>query len=453
MSFPAVKPPPKNDDQEIMRFLNVVRGAAVALAASLALAPAALAGDPGTVEFTSPPDGAYLTYAPSVQWTEYGGLVAAPQCKFERTAPSATTIFAAQPCSSGALNAPGQGDQTNFPTSISWNWATSPMVASYGDGTYKVTFTAYFTSYPDQTATRTFTVDTVDPTVSASAPVGITADNTPEITYSVTDANPGTTFCAVDPDFPASLAEYTACPSSPFSMSPLSDGDHNLWIVHEDLAGNTGSVTKSFSVDATPPEITVTGLSNGQVLTTAQPTINVAAQDAGTGVAQTTCSWDGTAPVGCSDAIFANAVLTDGPHVLEVSSSDVIGNSRTLTITFSVDTTAGLKQGLIAPKSGKFKLKRGKLKRGKYGASVTSTFALPAGGNAKSCSGTAYLRLTLKKRIVASAKVRWKASGASCVATGAPKVPAKFRGKKLTLTLDYKNGPIKAFRISGSAKL
>ena len=50
------------------------------------------------------------------------------------------------------------------------------------------------------TAVSNFTVDTVNPTVTVCAPANgsYTSDNTPTLTYSATDTNPGTTTCAVD---------------------------------------------------------------------------------------------------------------------------------------------------------------------------------------------------------------------------------------------------------------
>ena len=41
----------------------------------------------------------------------------------------------------------------------------------------------------------------------------------------------------------------------------------------------------------------------------------------------------------------------------------------------------------------------------------------------------------------------------NCTATSKIKLSKKFKGKKLTVILDYKNGPIKAFRVSAKVKL
>lgn len=432
-----------------MSYLSIRTTLIAAVAAAfLALAPAAMADG---VYFSSPAqDNTYYSSiddVPSVNWSIIGSILDA-DCEFERVTPS-PTVLTSNDCFTPGTNVPVV-DNSMAPASFGFAWNVKPMIS--GDGTYRVDGYAGFLSIEPSNFSITFTLDTVDPTVTASAPLGWTTDSTPSVGYTLVDANPGTTYCSVDPADPNNKANYTACPSTSFSLPALADGSHTFWVLSEDLAGNVSTASKSFDVDATAPDITVTGLVNGQVLENAFAQVNVSYLDTGSGNGSLSCAWDAASLGSCSSADFSGTIFADGAHTLTVVATDTLGNARTLTINFTVDTTAGIKQGLIAPKTAKFKVKRGKLKGSTFAATVTSTFAIPAGGDAKSCSGTAATRVMLKKKQLGSGKIKFKAAAGKCTATSAVKIAKKFKGKKLTFILDYKNGPIKAFRVSGTLK-
>jgi hypothetical protein len=432
-----------------MRKLNT--RAAIALAvvsAFLAIAPGAMAADPGTVEFTGTTE-TYMPTSPTITWMTWGGFSSA-QCQLSKLGSSPSTPYPSTNCTTVLPNAPTV-NSTSAPAVTSYSWDLSTLAG--GDGIYRVTYTAAFTSYPAVTATRDFVVDTVTPTITASAPTGVTNDNTPQISYQPQDANLDRTECAMDPVDPLNAAEYSVCPASPFSTAPLADGDHKIYIVAYDKLGRLAVVVKGFTIDATGPAIIVTGLSEGEVLTSAWPPLSVSTSDPGTGVMSSSCNYDSNAPTDCGNSGFLNAPLPDGPHRLNVVATDVIGNVSTRTINFTIDTSGGLKQGLIAPRTAKFGVKRGKLKSGKYATTLTVSFAMPAGSTATSCSGSAKLSAAFKKKQLASASPKFKQSGAKCVGTAKLKLSKKFKGKKLLLKLAYKSGPIKAFTLSGTSKL
>lgn len=383
---------------------------------------------------------------PSFAWSFIGEIEDA-DCAFVRVTPSPSTLTS-NDCFTPGPNVPTV-DNSMAPESFGFTWDIASLVS--GDGTYRVEGNSFFLNIDPAFFDRTFTLDTVDPLVTVTAPLGWTNDSTPAVGFSITDANPGTTRCGYDATGPDDSSALSVCPSSPPDLPALSDGSHTFWAVHTDLAGNSASATKTFDVDATAPSITVTGVAQGQVLEQAIMGVAVSANDPGSGLAALSCAWDAGALGSCVTSDFTSAILADGSHALTVVATDQLGNTNTQTISFSVDTTAGIKQGLIAPKAGAFKIKRGKLKRGKYGATFTTTFATPAGGDAKSCGGTASTRILLKKKQLGSSKVKFKAAGAKCVGTSTFKLSKKYKGKKLTLILDYKNGPIKAFRLTSKS--
>jgi hypothetical protein len=414
---------------------------------------ASAAQDPGTVEFY-PPSGTFVLHDPptAILWREFGDFTSAT-CAVSKLSPTTATPYPAASCATVMSHSPVV-DNAAAPSSVGYTWDMTPFATS--DGVYRLTYTVNFTSYPPVTATRDFTIDTSDPSLTASAPMGISNDNTPQITYDAVDTNLDWVHCKLDPTDladPNAAATYPVCPASPFSLSPLPDGDHTYYVIARDKAGNADAELLQFTIDATGPAIIVSGVSEGEVLTSAYATISVSTTDAVTGVSSTSCSYDSVAPSGCSDPAFVNPPLADGAHTLHVSATDLAGNVSSRAINFSVDTTGGLKQGLVAPKTAKFTAKRGKLKGTKYPTTVSVSFALAAGAPKTACSGSAKINVLVGKKQIGSASAKFKLIGAKCVATGKPKISKKFKGKKAKIAFAYKSGPIKAFTLYGSAKL
>lgn len=300
--------------------------------------------------------------------------------------------------------------------------------------------------------------DAASPVVSATAPSGITADPTPWVSYAVqdTDGDVASVVCAVDPPTPINpsvLAGFTPCPASPYRLSPLPDGNHSFFVVAQDAAGNFGYALRTFATDATGPAITISGVTEGQRFSDAWPPITVGVSDPGTGVSSTSCAYDGATPSGCASPSFVNQPLLDGQHTLNVVASDQAGNVSSRSVRFSVEVPGRWKPSLTAPKKAKFKIKRGKLKAGKFATRVTASFTMPAGSTSSSCGGSAKFNALVKKKRVAAVRAKFKASGKKCVATANAKIAKRFKGKKLSLTLAYSSGPIRAFTVRGSGKL
>lgn len=409
-----------------------------------------MAANPGEVEFSPAGPTQYLHDPPQIYWAAYGTLMSA-SCQLEKTNAPTSTPFPTASCSGAATNAPIVTPSSGLTTYL---WDMAPLATM--DGAYRVTYTPSFSPAGTTLATRDFVIDSVLPTVTASAPSGVTTDNTPQVGYTVSDVNPDRTLCAVDPPtpiVPATLEGFANCPASPYELPALADGNHNFYVVAQDKAGNYGYALRSFTVDASGPVITITGLSEGDVLTSAWPSLSVGATDPGTGVVTTTCAYDADAATSCSDSNFLNAPLPDGAHRLTVVSTDVAGNLSIRTINFSIDTTGGLKQGLVAPKSAKFAVKRGKLKGSKYPTTFSVAFALPAGAPTTACSGSAKINIVVKKKQIGSAKAKFKLKSGKCVATGTSKLSKKYKSKKAKIGFAYKSGPIKAFTLYGSGKL
>ena len=110
---------------------------------------------------------------------------------------------------------------------------------------------------PDPTpATRSFTVDTVAPdTAITSGPTGTTNDATPSFGFSGFDSALAGFECQLDG------GPFEAC-SGPaeHTAASLSDGVHGFTVRARDSADNVdpSPATRSFSVDATPPDTQIT---------------------------------------------------------------------------------------------------------------------------------------------------------------------------------------------------
>ncbi|MBJ7348626.1 MAG: hypothetical protein JHC87_08665, partial [Thermoleophilaceae bacterium] len=180
--------------------------------------------------------------------------------------------------------------------------------------------------------TNTFTVDTANPVVSIVAPLNgsLTGDNTPPVTFSVTEVNPGTSECRVDG------GTWATCTSGS-SLAALDDGSHSLQIRHTDAAGNVGSATiASFTVDTTPPTVSLTAPANGLATSDNTPQITFGVTEINLGT--TECSVDGGTWATCTSG-SSLATLDDGSHTFQVRHTDAGSNVGYSSLnTFTVDT-------------------------------------------------------------------------------------------------------------------
>jgi hypothetical protein len=208
---------------------------------------------------------------------------------------------------------------------------TSPYTAasSLGDGDW--TFRVQASDGVDATVkTWSFTVDTAPPPLTIDlAPTGTTNDRTPSFEFT-TDAT--RVECSVDQGTEA----FVPC-SSPYTPAALGDGSYTFHVRATDAAGNERELTQSFTVDATPPSLSIdsgpSGLTNR---TTATFGFTVS------GATRVECSIDqGTeAYRACtSGGSHTAAGLADGSYTFRVRATDAAGNERELTQSFTVDAT------------------------------------------------------------------------------------------------------------------
>ncbi|MFY9487755.1 MAG: Ig-like domain-containing protein, partial [Solirubrobacterales bacterium] len=181
-------------------------------------------------------------------------------------------------------------------------------------------------------ASRTWSVDTIDPSVTISAPSngGWVTTTTPAITFGVADASTTTTQCSVD------SGSFTACTTG-FVTSALSQGAHDVQVRATDAAGNQGSSTVNFTIDTVNPTVVINSPASGATSGSSTPTVAFTVTEAN--AAATQCRVDGGSWVTCGPTSYTLPAQTNASHTVEVRSTDQVGRTGTASVTFTVDTT------------------------------------------------------------------------------------------------------------------
>jgi N,N-dimethylformamidase beta subunit-like, C-terminal/Domain of unknown function (DUF4082)/Bacterial Ig-like domain/Bacterial Ig domain/Purple acid Phosphatase, N-terminal domain len=186
-------------------------------------------------------------------------------------------------------------------------------------------------------ATRSFTVDTQAPnTTISSGPTGTTS---PTPTFGFSSSEQNSTFqCRFDS---AAFAPCSGPGATHTPSAPLSGGSHTFAVRAVDQAGNTDATpaTRSFTVDATAPNTTISSGPSGGT-TSPTPTFGFSSSEQNSTFQ---CRFDSAAFAPCSGTGATHtptAALSEGAHTFSVRAVDQFGNidATPATRSFSVDT-------------------------------------------------------------------------------------------------------------------
>ena len=215
-----------------------------------------------------------------------------------------------------------------------------------GDHTFEVRARDGAGNVDPTPSSQTFTVDTTAPeTTISSGPAGLTNNNRPTFAFS---SETGATFeCRVD------SGAFALC-TSPSTTAALGDGAHTFQVRAVDLAGNKdGSpASRTFTVDATPPETTITG-GPAAASTSTTPSFSFAASEP---ASTFQCSLDGAAYASCTSP--HTTTVGGGLHTFSVRATDAAGNTDPTPATTSFRVCTGPLGGLgvllngLLPNSG-----------------------------------------------------------------------------------------------------
>jgi hypothetical protein len=213
--------------------------------------------------------------------------------------------------------------------------STSYALSGLGQGSHTITIQATDAAGNTGSTSRTWTVDTVNPVVSiTSGPAAASFSNTasPTFGFSATDTNLSTVQCKLD------AGAFGACTTSTtYALSGLSDGSHTITIQATDLAGNTASATRTWTVDTTNPAASISSPANNALFATASVTVTFAISDANLTARE--CKLDSNSFGACTTTTtFALSGLADGSHTVTVRGTDAAGNTGSASVAFTVDT-------------------------------------------------------------------------------------------------------------------
>jgi len=215
---------------------------------------------------------------------------------------------------------------------------SSPMdLSSVPDGDYTLTVVAANqNSLVLAQAKRSFRLDRKAPMlVINSAPSGTINTTSASIAFSVTDNFPGAVvYCSLD------NAVFAAC-TSPYNMSNLAQGAHNVKIYAQDRASNKSATqTISFSVDTAIaiPSVAISQMPSA-FSNSASASFSFSGASTGSTIASYQCSMDNSAFAACSSP-QAYSSLAEGNHSFSVKAIDASGqSSAAANYNFAVDLT------------------------------------------------------------------------------------------------------------------
>ncbi|MCP3102812.1 Ig-like domain-containing protein [Myxococcus sp. K15C18031901] len=196
-------------------------------------------------------------------------------------------------------------------------------------------------------AEHTWTVDTVAPAVAITFPASGDELDTNAVTYTGT-AEPGSQVTVVVDGVTLGTVEVDGSGTWTFPAGTvLADGEHTVSVTATDEAGNTSTpVTRTFSVDALPPETSFTQ-TPAIVARQTSATFGFASDES---PVTYECSLDG-APFASCDNPHELTGLADGEHTLAVRARDEDDNvdPTPATFTWTVDTAAPETQIVSGP--------------------------------------------------------------------------------------------------------
>lgn len=208
---------------------------------------------------------------------------------------------------------------------------SSCTISDLADGVYTVLVSAYDALDNCRDEVVTFTVDTVAPTLAIDSPEEGQLFNTTSVTvtWSTTDANPGTVQVRFDGE------AWATAIGDEFVKTALTDGHHTAYVKVTDAAGNFVEGMVNFTVDTTAPAVAFISPEEGSLVNSSTGIVEWTVDDAVSNVRV-----DGGAWIGLGPNTSWEYSLEDGEHAIEVMVTDLAGNSAFATLNITVDTVA-----------------------------------------------------------------------------------------------------------------
>jgi hypothetical protein len=228
-------------------------------------------------------------------------------------------------------------------------YGTTFDTTSIADGSAAVTATAFDSAGNSSAQSRTITIDNTSPGLTVSGPDGATfgPGTTQTWTVGASDATTGPPSVQCSVAAAGSGPSYGACSggSGSHSVSNLPEGSYTLSVKATDGAGNTTETTRTFAIDATAPQTSITGgPADGSSSTATSATFTFASDEGGSTfecrvypAALTPGAFGPCTGAGSHSA----SGFSPGTYAFEVRATDAYGNvdaspaKRTFTVTSS----------------------------------------------------------------------------------------------------------------------
>jgi len=180
---------------------------------------------------------------------------------------------------------------------------------------------------------RAFTVDTDPPAVTiSSGPAHGSTEADPNPAFGFATNDPGATLeCELDG------GGFENC-TSPFSVSDLPDGSHSFRVRATDRAQNTDVATRTWTVDTTPPTVTISsGPAAGSTSSNRSPAFGFVSDEPDVSFG---CRFLGSGVFRDCGSPFTASGLADGSYTFQVKATDAAGNTHVATRAWTVDGPA-----------------------------------------------------------------------------------------------------------------
>ena len=229
-----------------------------------------------------------------------------------------------------------------------YNPATGSLEACLtpSDGQHTVEILAGDMAGHTASATLAFTVDTTPPEVEAILPEpgSLLPSAAVNLTVTLSD-NIGLANATIEwPGGSVVIPLNGSLEASPTVEVELPDGASTVMVTVEDLAGHTVEAEAAYTVDTTPPSISVESPANGSILASPTVALQAALADSVSGVdpASIGVYVDGEAYTGytydpSTGSLQATLTLTAGWHNVTLEAADQAGHQARAVVLFTVD--------------------------------------------------------------------------------------------------------------------
>ncbi|MFQ5919628.1 MAG: hypothetical protein ACE5I4_06235 [Thermoplasmata archaeon] len=182
--------------------------------------------------------------------------------------------------------------------------------------------------------------DLTPPTLSLAGPEDGASLNQREVQVLWTSVDGGTGLDGFEIQLDGQTVAVLPALSRTFTLSDVTDGAHVTTVVARDTAGNVRQAQAAFLVDATAPLLVVTSLGTRFWISENRVEVTWTAGDATSGLDRFEIRLDGGPPIPLVSLARSHVFqgLGEGPHTVDLSAFDQVGNRRLAVDVFAVDT-------------------------------------------------------------------------------------------------------------------